>query len=141
MMYAGHIKKVEHKQVGGKALVDLSLCKKQKGRNGAEDSFVWLRVSLWEPAAFMIPKLVKGAFISGSGEFSVRTYDKDGVEKISMECRSGSFDVEIAGDAEPQQAAQPEPTPVKVAHRHVPAVAVGGTVEDEIPFAPDRISH
>lgn len=95
--FAGQIMKAEHKDAGGKPLCEVSVCKKHKGRNGAEDTYTWLRVSLWEPAEFQKPKLVKGAFIAGSGDLQLRSYTaKDGSKGSSLECRSTSFDVEVS---------------------------------------------
>ncbi len=95
--FAGEIKKADHKQINGKAMVEVSLCKKHKGRNGAEDSFTWIRVAIWEPAEFQLAKLTKGTFIAGSGDFQHRSYEKDGKTGHSCDVRCTSFDVEIGG--------------------------------------------
>lgn len=103
--FAGQIKKAEHKQAGGKAICEVSVVRTHKGRNGAENSYTWLRVTIWEPADFQTPKLVKGAFIAGSGELQMRSYvGKDGAKGHSLECRSSSHDVEVGdgGEGEPQ---------------------------------------
>ena len=133
LTFAGQIKKAEHKTINGKALAEVSICKKQKGRNGADDTFCWVKASIWEPAEFQIAKLVKGAFIAGSGEFSSRSYDgKDG-KATSLECRCSSFDVEVSGDAAPQPAAQPARSG-SVSN----AASIGGGYDDaeQPPFAP-----
>lgn len=111
IQFAGEIKKAESKNVGGKSMVELSLCRKHKGRNGGEDTFSWLRVSVWEPAEFQVPKLVKGAFVAGSGDFQLRSYqDKDGKDRVSAECRSTSFDIEVSdGQQRSPQAATAQP--------------------------------
>jgi single-stranded DNA-binding protein len=94
--FAGTIMKAEHKQAGTKPICEVSLCKKHKGRNGAEDSFTWLRVSLWEPAEFQVAKLVKGNFIAGSGDLQLRSFEHKGEKRQSLECRCTSFDVEVS---------------------------------------------
>lgn len=133
--FAGSIMKAEHKQAGSKPICEVSVCKKHKGRNGAEDTYTWLRVTLWEPATFQVDKLVKGNFIAGSGDLQLRSYvDKAGAKGHSLECRSTSFDVEVsgAGDA-------PEPAAAAAPVRSVPRANSSGVV-DEIPFAYDKLS-
>lgn len=112
--FAGEIKRADHKDVGGKKLVEVSICKKNRGKQGDPDTFTWLKVAIWEPAEFQVPKLVKGAFIAGSGDMALRSYEgKDG-KASSLECRATSFDVEVSdGSArsEPQEAPAPVPAP------------------------------
>lgn len=125
--FAGQIKKAEHKTAAGKPLVEVSVCKKQKGRAGAEDTFLWMRINCWEPAEFQVSKLVKGAFIAGSGDLSIRAFtDKDGKNQVSLEVRCGSFDFEVEGleDREPAAPAQPRPI-----------APMGGGEIDPPPFA------
>lgn len=130
MTFAGEVKKADHKEVGGKKLVELSICKKNRGKAGEEDHFTWLRISLWEPADFQTPKLVKGAFIAGSGDATLRGYtDKDGHEKSSLECRCGSFDVEVTGANVATES--PAPRPARAA---APSVSPAATNDDEPPF-------
>ena len=111
--FAGNITKAETKQVGEKTLVEVSLCKKFKGRNGGEESYTWLRVNIWEPADFQTPKLVKGAFLAGSGEFQLRSFEgKDGSKQVSAECRCSSFDIEVT-DGTPREVVNPHPAPTR----------------------------
>ncbi len=139
--FAGEIKKAEHKTVGDKALVEVSLCRKHKGRNGGEDTYTWLRVCLWQPADFQTPKLVKGAFIAGSGDVELRSFmNKDNVKQQSLECRCTSFDVEVTegrtqeSSAIAHHAAKPVDSQ---ARRAAPSVPVGGGQgDDEPPFSP-----
>lgn len=72
--------------------------------------------------------MVKGAMIAGSGEFTLRSYEKDGAKRQSAECNSQSFDIEVSG-----VAAQGEATPAPVAAPRRPA-AVAVADEDEPPF-------
>jgi single-stranded DNA-binding protein len=107
MQFAGEIKKAEHKMAGDKPLCEVSLCRKHKGSNGAEATFTWLRVCLWQPAEFQTGKLVKGAFIAGSGDVELRSYTaKDGTKGHSLECRCTSFDVEVT-EGRPQEQTGP----------------------------------
>lgn len=127
LTFAGEIKKSEHKIVGGKPLVEASICRKQKGRDGAEDTFMWLRIAIWSPAEFQTAKLVKGAFIAGSGELSTRAFtDKDGKNQVSLEVRCTSFDVEVIG-GEQRDDAPPAP------RRPAPASPKAGD-DSEPPF-------
>jgi hypothetical protein len=105
----GQIKKVDIRDAAGKTLAEVSLCKKVKGRNGAEDQYTWIRATIWSVPDWMQTKLVKDAFIGLTGDFELRSYEKDGVKRQSAEVRCQSFDVEIAGDAEPQQEQRPAP--------------------------------
>lgn len=96
LQFAGLINKVEIKQAGSKPLAEISICKKNYAKEGEEPTFTWIRVALWEPKEFQLSKLVKGAFIAGIGDFSMRSFEHNGVKKQSAEVRCGSFDVEIA---------------------------------------------
>jgi single-stranded DNA-binding protein len=129
MQFAGQITKAEHKMAGDKPLVEVSLCKKHKGRNGGEDTFTWVRVNVWEPAEFQVPKLVKGSFIAGSGEFQNRSYvDKAGLKGVSSEVRCSSFDIEVSDG-------QPTATPAAAAPRPAAKPAVRPDLgNDEPPF-------
>jgi single-stranded DNA-binding protein len=124
--FAGQIKKAEPKTAGGKTLIEVSVCKKQKGRNGAEDTFLWLRVNCWEPAEFQLERLVKGAFIAGSGDLSTRAWtDKDGKNQVSLEVRCSSFDFEVETGADREAAPAPRPA----------SRSVASAVDDtEVPF-------
>ena len=101
--FAGEIKKADTKSIGGKTLVEVSICKKNRTKDGEPEAFTWLRIGIWEPAAFQLPKLVKGAFIAGSGDMTLRSYEgKDG-KASSLECRCTSFDVEVS-DGSPRES-------------------------------------
>ncbi len=108
--FAGEIKKADHKEVGGKKLVELSICKKNRTRQGEPDAFSWLKVCLWEPADFQIPKLVKGAFVAGSGDMQLRSYDGKEGKQTALECRCGSFDLEVSDGQPRQQSASAAPS-------------------------------
>lgn len=131
--FAAPINKVEIKEVGGKVLAEISICRKNRVKEGDPESFTWLRIALWTPPAFMIPKLVKGSFIAGSGEFTLRSYDKDGVKRQSAECNCQSFDVEVSDgqprEAQPTQRAEPKAN-VQMGGSKAPAIRA----DDEPPF-------
>ncbi len=120
MLFAGEAKKVDLKTVAGKQLLEVSLCRKHKAREGGEDTYSWIKCSIWEPPAFMVEKCVKGSFLAGSGEYQLRSYEKDGVKGHSAEVRCQSFDVEIGaassrlGESHPPTAVQ-RPAPIKPA--------------------------
>lgn len=131
IFFAGEIKKVEHRTAGDKQVMSLSVCKKNYAKQGEDATFTWLNVSVWGPLPdWLVNKAIKGGFIAGSGEFSMRSYtDKDGKKAVSAECRSTSFDVESAGTAD----VTPEAAPVKAPPKKPAAVAVAD--EDEPPFS------
>ena len=105
LMFAGEIKKAEHRTAGGKPVVDVSVCKKNRAKD--KEEFTWVRVTIWEPADFQTPKLVKGAFISGVCDIELRAFqNKEGAKDRSLEGSCRSFDVEVAAagvDAHRQQ--------------------------------------
>lgn len=133
--FAGKIMKAEHKQAGNKAVCEVSLCRKHKGRNGAEDSFTWLRATIWEPAAFQAPKLVKGNFIAGSGDLQMRSFEHNGVKKSSLECRSTSFDIEVGSEGGDEDTVVLPPTAAAAVRREKEQADIGGGNSDlEPPF-------
>lgn len=128
LAFAGQIKKVEHRTAGDKPLAEVSVCRKNRGRQGEPEAFTWVRVTIWEPADFQVAKLVKGAFVAGTGDMSARSFDgKDGAKMHSIEVRCSSFDVEVSdGAAEEGTAPAPRRAP---AAKPAPA-----TTDDEPPF-------
>lgn len=112
LFFAGQIKKVEHKTAAGKALVEVSICKKNRTKENDKETFTWIRATIWEPAEFQVAKLFKDAFIAGSGEMTLRSYaDKDGKDRVSCEVSCRSFDVEVSGpQAAPAEAAPAAPS-------------------------------
>lgn len=136
--FAGEIKKADHKEVGGKKLVEVSICKKNRGKQGDPDTFTWLKVAIWEPADFQVPKLVKGAFIAGSGDMTLRSYEgKDG-KASSLECRATSFDVEVSDGAArsgpiEHHAAKPYDSQQNRSEPRLPSPDIGGAVGDDNP--------
>lgn len=130
MSFAAPITKVDHKEVGGKALVEASLCKKNRAKEGQGPTFSWLRVSIWSPPDWMAAKLVKGAMLAGTGEFTLRSYEKDGQKRQSAEVNCQSFDVEVSGGA--TDAAPGAEAPAAAAPKRPAPVAAAG--DDEPPF-------
>jgi single-stranded DNA-binding protein len=134
LQFSGEARKVEHKTIGGKAAVEIQLCKKNYAKQGDEPSFTWVRVMVWEPKEFQTFR--EGGFVAGSGEFTVRSYtDKDGNKKQSAEVRCTSFDIETP---RPQEAGS-EPAPVaKAAARPTQPTRraeQAGAGDSEPPFA------
>lgn len=134
LAFAGQIKKAEHKTAAGKTLVEVSVCRKNKTKDGEPEAWTWVRASIWEPAEFQIGKLAVGNFIAGSGEMVLRSYtDKSGAKGVSCEVSCRSFDIEVATTAEekaeqwPQRPARPA-APVQ----NAPAAGAG---ESDVPFA------
>lgn len=129
-MFAGAIKKVEFRDAGKDKIAELSICKKEKGRGeGAEDTFTWVRVTVWNPKDFQAAKMVKDAFASGCGDFKLRSYEHNGEKKVSAEVRCSSYDIEISDGGAPS-VSTPAPTP-RPAPRPAPSAA---PADDEPPF-------
>lgn len=134
MFFSGQIKKAERRDAGGKPLVEVSICRKHKGRNGAEDSYSWARISIWEPADFQTPRLVKGSIISGSGDIQLRSYvAKDGSKASSLDVRCSSFDIEV--EEGPQGATEAPAKPIATRATPPPqAASKHDLADDEPPF-------
>ncbi len=118
--YSGKISKAEFRTAGDKPICEVSLCKKVPARGQDAERFDWLKVTIWSPPEWAVARLVKGNYITGHGDLSLRPYEKDGVKNKSMEVRSGSFDFEvetladrdsdIAPAARPAAPSRPLPT-------------------------------
>lgn len=95
LFFSGKITKAEHKTAGDKKICEVSICKKVPARGKDEERFDWVKVTLWSPPEWALPRLAKGSYISGSGDMTMRPYEKDGVKKYSLEVRCNSFDFEV----------------------------------------------
>lgn len=133
LQFAGKIIKAEHRKAGDKPICEVSLCKKVPARGQAEERFDWVKVTIWSPPEWAVPRLVKGNYISGSGDLALRPYEKDGLKKYSMEVRCNSFDFEVEVMAE-RTASDPAPDIAPAPKRPAP-VAGAGAGDDEAPFA------
>jgi single-stranded DNA-binding protein len=133
LQFSGEARKVEHKTIGGKAAVEIQLCKKNYAKQGDEPSFTWIRVMVWEPKEFQTFR--EGGFVAGSGEFTVRSYtDKDGNKKQSAEVRCTSFDIETP---RPQEAVgEPAPRPTVAREGSRPPAGRAANAQYDEPSAP-----
>jgi single-stranded DNA-binding protein len=129
--FSGHVKRADFKNIGGKAAVEISLCRKNYTKQGDEPTFTWVSALVWEPKEWQAPKLVKGAFVSGRGELTLRSYEKDGQKRTSAEVRCSSFEIEIAG--EDPGTAQAAPVAAAAAPRK-PVAAPADDADSEPPF-------
>lgn len=132
LQFAGHIKRADHKTIAGKQAVEIAICRKNYTKQGDEPTFTWVSALVWEPKEWQAPKLVKGAFVSGHGELTLRSYEKDGQKQTRAEVRCSSFDIEIAGD-DPGAAQEAKAEPVKSAPKKPAPVAVDDS-DSEPPF-------
>ncbi len=140
LFFAGQIKKAETRMAGDTPILELSVCKKNYAKPGVEPTFTWINCTIFKPADFQVQKCIKGAFVAGCGEFTLRSYEgKDG-KAVSADVRCGSFDVECGSEADAAPAPAATPRRAPPVHRTAPAPS-GGSVPDDVPFAPDRISH
>lgn len=97
--FSGHIKKSTTRQAGTKTVTELQLCKKLPGKDGQPDSFTWIKVTIWSPQDWQSPRLVAGGYISGYGDFVMRSYVKtDQTKGVSGEVRCSSFDIDMPDD-------------------------------------------
>lgn len=132
--FSGEVKRVEHRTAGGKALVEFSLCRKNRTKEGEPEAFTWVKVQLWEPADWLANKLTKGAFVAGSGDLTLRSYQKDGQKDRVIEVRCSGFDIDMARDAQPAPAEEGE-TIGRNGLRQNPRPAAGGGDLESPPFA------
>jgi len=130
LQFSGRIHKAEHKTAGDKQICEVSICKKVPARGKDEERFDWVRVTIWGPPEWAVPKLAKGNYISGSGDLTMRPYEKDGVKKNSLEVRCGSFDFEVE-ELAVRTETPADVAPVAAPRRPAPVVAAG---DDEPPF-------
>ena len=133
--YAGRIHKAEHKTAGDKQICEVSICKKVPARGQDAERFDWVRITIWSPPEWSVARLAKDNFISGSGDLTMRPYEKDGVKKYSLEVRCSSFDFEVE-----QLAARTDTTaevaPVAAPKRPAP-LAGGYDDSNQPPFMAD----
>lgn len=134
LQFSGHIKKVYMRQAGTKTVAEVQLCKKVPGKDEQPDSFTWIKVTLWDPKDWQASKLVAGGYITGCGDFTLRSYEKsDKTKGVSAEVRCSSFDIDMPDDrvavanGSQQQTLEPEPVAKPVVSH-----AIDG--KDEPPF-------
>jgi hypothetical protein len=130
LQFSGQIKKAQVRQAGTKTVAEVQLCKKVSGKDGAEDSFTWIKVTIWDPKDWQIAKLVAGAYISGCGDFQLRSYVKsDQTKGVSAEIRCSSFDIDQPDDRASTERAEPAQVP----KQEVPVVRKPVSMEDGVP--------
>jgi single-stranded DNA-binding protein len=120
LQFSGEARKVERKTIGGKAAVQIQLCKKNYAKQGDEATFTWITIMVWEPKEFQ--DFREGGFVAGSGEFTLRSYEKDGQKRQSAEVRCTSFDIETPRPGE-RAAPAAAPLPVPAPGPRIPAKA------------------
>lgn len=134
LQYSGRITKAEHKEAAGKPICEVSICKKVPAKGQDPERFDWVRITIWQPPEWAAPRLIKGNYISGSGDLTMRPYDKDGVKKYSLEVRCGSYDFEVEELAARESADvihRAAPAPIRPAMGSAPK---NGNDDDEVPF-------
>lgn len=133
--FSGHIRTVKAKTVGKEPAIEVSLCRKNRSKDGEEPKFTWLNVLVYKPAPWQIDQLKEGKFISGSGEFTMRSYeDKNGAHRQAGEVWCSSFDIDGPKPEEagamtapaPRRDAGPAPTPAQT--------SASAALGDEPPF-------
>jgi hypothetical protein len=126
---SGVVKNVRHFTAGDKPAVEFSMCLKNRTKANEEPTFTWARGIVWEPPEWM--KIEKGTELTAdNGQVTLRSYtDKDGKEKVSLDAKFSSYDIQIHGQKHGEEAA-PAPAP-----RRPAAPSGGGGDPDEVPFA------
>jgi hypothetical protein len=124
---SGIVKNVRH-IAGTKPGVEFSMCLKNRTKEGDEPSFTWARGIVWEPPEWM--KIEKGTELTAlNGQATLRSYkDKDGADKVSLDAKFSSFDIQIHGKkAEGATEDKPAPAPRR------PTPAAGSNDDDSQP--------
>lgn len=129
IMFAGTIRKVNVKNIGTDQILEFSLCKKNHTKPGAEATFTWLAISVYKPPQWLLDKAHNDAFCSGVGDFTLRSYEKDGTKRQSAEVRCDSFSIDIADSSAPVPVPVPAP-----ARTQAPVTATSDSATDEPPF-------
>ncbi len=125
LSFSGDVRKPQTKEIGGKPAIEFQLMKKNYGAKDTEATFTWLRVTVFDCKPWQVEQCQEGKFVAGVGEFTLRSYEKDGQKRQSAEVRCTSFQLDGARTEE-KAAAAPAPRPTK------PAPAA--TNDDEPPF-------
>ena len=134
MSFSGEVRKPTVKEYDGKKILSVQLMKKNYNKDkSAEASYTWLSVTIFDAKSFQIAQFVDKAFVSGSGEFTMRSYvDKDGSKRQSADVRCNSMDVDSAYVEREQAEAAPVPRAQKSVVADASACGAGGS--DEPPF-------
>ena len=133
MTFSGEAKYVTVKDVGDKKVLEFQVAKKNYSKeklSKEDEQWTNLRITFFGASQVDIERVKDGVFVSGGGDFSVRSYvDKAGVKKHSNDVRVSAFGLDTAYVGREQA----EPAPAKVSHRNVPTKAAAA--EEDIPFA------
>lgn len=85
-------------EVGDTTVTTFSLADDYRTKGGKETR--WWNCKLWGARGTALEQyLTKGAQVTVAGEASVRTYDKDGETKVSLECRVSEISLQGGGQA------------------------------------------
>jgi len=112
--FSGEVRKAQVKTIGQDQAVEFQLMRKNYVSKNSEASFTWIRVTLFKPQPWQIEQCKDGKFVSGSGEFTLRSFEADGQKRQSAEVRCSSFDldgprVDQAAETASVPAAKPGP--------------------------------
>jgi single-strand DNA-binding protein len=97
----------------GTAILEFSVgTRGEKDRNTQEAKTEWVRCSLWgKRGESLVQYLTKGRYVVVSGTLSVRTYDKDGQTRISVDLKADDVSMgpqpQSSGEQAPQQRQAP----------------------------------
>lgn len=119
MTFSGEAKYVTVKDVGDKKVLEFQVAKKNYSKeklSKEDEQWTNLRVTFFGASQVDIDRVKDGVFVSGGGDFSVRSYvDKAGVKKHSNEVRVSAFGLDTAYVGRDQA----EPAPVTRAQKSV----------------------
>ena len=116
MQFSGDVRKPAVKDIGGKKAIEFQLMSKNYAPAGQEASFTWLRITIFGAQEWQVAQCAEGKFVAGSGEFTLRSYEKDGQKRQSAEVRCQSFDLDapFIESATAPQSAGPQHTKPRI---------------------------
>lgn len=105
----GHLgRDAELRHVEGATVVSFSLASRRYQSGGEHTD--WLQVSFWGRRAESICNhLVKGKTVAVRGSLWVRTYDRDGETRWSLECRADDVELLGGGDRDDRRSDERDP--------------------------------
>ena len=119
LSFSGEAKYVAVKDVGDKKVLEFQVAKKNYSKeklSKEDEQWTNLRITFFGASQMDIDRVKDGVFVSGSGDFSVRSYvDKAGAKKYSNDVRVSSFGLDTAYVGREQV----EPAPAQRAQRSV----------------------
>ena len=131
LTFSGEVRKPVVREHEGKSILSFQMMKKNYNKDKSADvAYTWLNITVFDVKPFQLQQFTERAFVTGGGEFTMRSYvDKDGAKRQSVDVRCSSMDV----DAAYVEREQGQEAPSKTTHHNVVSHSTA-TANDEPPF-------